>query len=62
VLVDDVLLVLLVLLVLVAPDELSPEAAWSAETRLLKSDLRVVRVLSVEEVEELDELSEPDPN
>ena len=51
----DVLSVLLdvpdVLLVLV--DELLPEASLIAETRLLKSDFRVLMVLDSEEVEEL---------
>jgi len=46
---EDVLLVLV--------DELLPEAASSAETRLLKSDCSVLRVVFVEEVEEEDELS-----
>jgi hypothetical protein len=56
----DVLDVLDVLL-----DELLPEAAWIADTRLLKSDFSVSRVLSVEdvdEVEEVDEVDEVPPN
>jgi len=32
-------------------DALLPEVAWIAETRLLKSDCRVLRVLFVEDVE-----------
>ena len=56
----DVPLVLLVLEVLL--DEFCPEAALSAETRLLKSDFSVLRVLSVEVVEDVDELSESAPN
>lgn len=50
----DVLLVLFVLDVLLAPDELL--ALLIAETSLLKSDFSVLRLLSVEEVEELSEL------
>jgi hypothetical protein len=54
----DVLLVLLLVLL----DEPSPEAALSAETRLLKSDCSVLRLLFVEDVEDVDELSELAPN
>jgi hypothetical protein len=50
-LVVDVLEVLEVLL-----DEVPSEAALSAETRLLKSDLSVLSALSVEEVEEAEEV------
>ncbi len=58
--VDVLLEVLVVLLVLL--DEVLPEAALSAETRLLKSDFSVLRALSLEEVEDVDELLEPPPN
>jgi hypothetical protein len=59
-LVPVVLVELLVLLVLL--DELSLEAALSAETTLLKSDCNVLNASSVEEVEDEDELPELAPN
>ncbi len=52
VLLEDVSVVLL--------DELAPEAALSAATRLLKSDFNVLSALSVEEVEEVEEVEDVD--
>ncbi len=39
-------------------DELSPEAFWIADTKLLKSDFSVSRLLSVEDVDEVEEADE----
>jgi hypothetical protein len=42
--------------------ELPPFAAWTAETKLLKSDCKVLSVLSEEVEEVVEEVEEPLPN